>query len=78
VTLGFGEIIRVAPQYRRGPRAVAGIPAWSRLARILIWVGITIAVAWNLTTDSAGALSRCAGQVAWRRSDTTRYKVMRS
>ena len=83
VTLGFGEIIRVVLlniDAVGAARGFAGIPAWSNLSWILIWVGITIAVAWNLTHSTHGRafISVREDEVASEALgiDTTRYKVI--
>jgi len=83
VTLGFGEIIRVIflnVDAVGAARGFAGIPAWSNLSWILIWVTITIAVAWNLTHSTHGRafISVREDEVAAEALgiDTTRYKVI--
>jgi len=83
VTLGFGEIIRVIflnVDAVGAARGFAGIPAWSNLTWILVWVGVTIAVAWNLTHSTHGRafISVREDEVAAEALgiDTTRYKVI--
>lgn len=56
-TLGFGEIIRIVIMNMDavgGPRGFTGIPAWSNLFWVYLWVAITIVFVINLLRGTHG------------------------
>jgi branched-chain amino acid transport system permease protein len=83
VTLGFGEIIRVFIlniDAVGGARGLSGVPQYANLFWVLLWVGIVIAVSYNLlgSTHGRALLAIREDEIAAEALgvDTTRYKVI--